>query len=109
MLDPKEVRKRLQEAELMEESKKVFQWILELLDNDTKTGYFGSITVWQYDNTNSIDAGGGDKYEQCIFARDEIFPIICEVINNEEGYHAEYNPNAVIYDEDAWSISVTAE
>lgn len=117
MLDPKEVRKRRQEAiqqskikrqdMLMEEAQKIFQWILELIDENTKKGHYCSVTVMQYDNSNYIK-GCGDNYE-CRFAREEIFPIICEVINAEDGYHAEYNKNAVYYDENAWSISVTVE
>ena len=118
MLDPQEVRKRRQKAiqqsqiarrdKLMEEAKNIFQWILKLIDEDTKKGRCSSITVYQYDNSNTIDAGG-EHYDRCSFSRAEIFPIICEVINAEDGYHAEYRENMVYYDEYAWDITVTVE
>lgn len=110
MLDPQEVRKRRQSAilqsqlarreKLMEEAKKIFQWILKLIDEDTKKGCFSSITVYQYDRSDTINYSG-EHYDQCSFSRDEIFPIICEVINSEDGYHAEFREKQVYYDEDA--------
>lgn len=118
MLNPQEVRKRRQEAiqqskakrqdMLMEEAQKIFQWILKLIDEDSKQGCCNSVTIWQYKDCNTIKVRG-EQYGQCRFSIGEIFPIVCEIINHEEGYHAEYSENVVYYDEDAWQLTVTVE
>ena len=119
MLDPQEVRKRRQEAiqqskvkrqdMLMEEAQKIFQWILKLIDEDSKQGRCNSVAIWQYKDCNTIKASRDEQYGQCRFSIGEIMPIVCEIINHEEGYHAEYTEDAVYYDEDAWRLTVTVE
>ena len=117
MLDPKTVRKRRQEAiqqcqiqdqtEFMEEANKIFQWILKLIDEKNKQGFFGAITVWQFDDSNEICAGSKNYINS--YSRDKIFPVVCEIINAEEGYHAEYRTNVVMYDDTGWDLTVTVE
>ena len=91
MLDPQEVRKRRQEAiqqaeikrkeQLKEEANKVFQWILQVIDEQTNEGCFdSSINVWQYDNDDSI-VSYDKKYGVCRFSSSEIIPIVCELFN----------------------------
>ena len=118
MLDPQEVRKRRKEAlhqlsvkkraELIEEAKKIFQWILEMIDTNTLEGRFYNFSIWQYDRSSKITTTT-EEYNLSSFSRDEIFPILCDIINKEEGYHAEYEKNVVIYNETAWELSVTIE
>ncbi len=117
MLDPQEIRKEWQEgikkAEIKkkearkEEAKRIFQWILKLFRKKFEKGYFGKISVWQYDGSNELN-GGDDKYNMC-YDREVIYPIICEVINSEEGYQASYRKDATYYDENAWELTVEIE
>lgn len=116
MLNPKEVYQRRQEAirqhqnqrqaELREESKKVFQWILKIIDENTRKGFFGPIYVLQYDGSNCINFGG-EESQNCNFPRAELFPDICEVINSEEGFCAEFEKDVKISDKNAWELTVT--
>lgn len=116
MLNPKEVHQRRQaairyrqdqrQAKLREESKKVFQWILKIIDENTTKGLFGSICVWQYDGSNCI-IFGGEEFQNCNFPRAELFPDICEVINSEEGFCAEYEKDVEISNKNAWKLKVT--
>lgn len=118
MLDPQEIRKEWQEGikkveikkmeARKEEAKKIFQWILKSFREGFKKGNFGNtISVWQYDDSNELN-GGHDKYNMC-YDREVIYPIICEVINSEEGYQASYRKDATYYDENAWELTVEIE
>ena len=114
MLDPQEIRKEWQEAEIKkmearkEEAKRIFQWILKLFRKNFEEGYFGSaISVWQFDGSNELNSGS-DKYDMR-YDREVMYPIICEVINSEEGYRASYRKDAAYYDENAWELTVVIE
>lgn len=117
MLDPQEIRKerqeRIKKAEIKkmearkEEAKRIFQWILKLFRKRFEKGYLGKISVFQYDGSNELNAGV-DKYDMC-YDREVIYPIICEVINSEEGYRASYRKDATYYDENAWELTVEIE
>ena len=114
MLDPQEIRKEWQEGikrveskkmeARKEEAQKVFQWILEMFKKNFEEGYFGDISVWQYEGSNELNYGY-DTYNMS-YAREEIYPLVCEIINSEEGYQASYRKDAIYYDENAWELTV---
>lgn len=118
MTKAQEVRSRRLESlqnELSEKTEKIFDWILDLMDEETKKGKFGAIEVYIYYDQDELrfDMEGYYVYDLSKalqkFDRKQIFSKLKEVVEREEGYTATLNTNAAVWDEPAITFKVDVE
>lgn len=89
------------------QAEKVFDWMLDLIDADTKQGYFGPIEVVLFDVQDTIkyfDLNGekGSEYELSDFFlqhdRLNFFSTLKKVVEQEDGFKAILKPDAILWD-----------
>lgn len=110
MTKAQKVRNRRLESRqiaLTTQAKKVFDWILDLIDADTQKGLFRPIEVCLFDKQHTIlttDLGYKKGFEyfldNFLLQHDwlDFFLTLKEVIEKEDGYTASLDPTATLYD-----------
>ena len=87
------------------EAEKIFNWILDLMDRDTKNGYYGSLAILLFDDQTIIKKAtlDGEKYDVTktliSYSRQELFEKLLEVVNREDGFEGQLDLNARFYEE----------
>lgn len=109
MTKAQEIRNRRLEkiqSDIIAQAEKVFDWMQDLIDADTKKGYFGPIQVCLFDNEHiiqTIDLSGkkGSEYDLGDFLlnhdRMVFFSTLKKVVEQEEGFKATCFPNAILW------------
>ena len=109
MTKAQEVRTRRlkkMQSDITVQVQKVFDWMLDLIDADTKKGYLGSIEVCLfYDETkirtSNLSGKEGTEYELKDFFlqhdRIEFFSALKKVVEQEEGFKASLNPDSTLW------------
>ena len=115
------VRKNRLEAlgnDYIKEAEKIFSWILDLMDADTKANQYGDITIYFLKHDNEIVAvpiqdnkcfKPGDFF---FFSHDKLtlFQHLKEIIEKEEGFKvSDFEPNTTYYDESAIKMTIEIE
>ncbi len=86
----------------------IFDWILDLIDLDTKKGYLDSTKICLFKGEKKLRNIYGSEYKVYSiydlseplkkFNKIEIFSKLKEVIENEDGYEVDLNRSAVFWD-----------
>ncbi len=107
MTKAQEVRKRRLERkqqDLTVVAEGIFDWILDLIDLDTKKGYLGSTKICLFKGKKKLRAIYDSEEEYNLaeallkFDKYEIFEKLKEVIEKEEGYEVDFSRSAVLWD-----------
>ncbi len=113
MTKAQEVRGRRVEAiqkVLPAQAEKIFDWILDLIDTDTKRGFFCEVEVCLFNDqsiikTTDLSGNEGTEYDlECnLLPHDklELFKKLKEIVDNEEGFKAVLKPNTIIGNSEA--------
>ena len=118
MTKAQQVRSRRLESrqnELTVETKRIFDWILDLIDADTKSGHYGSIKVCLFYDQDELRTTrlNNEAYDMSKillkFDRKQIFTKLKEVVEQEEGYKATVDTNATLWDSKAIVFQVVVE
>lgn len=119
MTKAQEIRnKRLEkmQSDITAQAEKVFDWMLDLIDADTKKGYFGSIKVYLFDGEHTIKTTPfGDRTynlgDTFLLQHDRLafFSTLKQVVEQENGFKAVLEPSAIFYDEKAILFEVVIE
>lgn len=105
------------EKALESEAEKIFNWILDLMDADTKRGYFGpmEILLW-YDQNGIKTPNNGIQYtvydlsEVLLkYDRVKLFTVLDKLINEEDGFKSDLSLNAERWESKAIILKVTIE
>lgn len=110
MTKAQEIRNRRLEkmqSDITAQAEKVFDWMLDLIDADTKKGYFGSIEVCLFADEHTIrttDLNGkkGTEYDlsDILLQHDRLalFSTLKKVVEQEDGFKAVLKPTATLWD-----------
>lgn len=110
MTKAQEVRNRRLEkmrSDITAQAEKVFDWMLDLIDADTKKGYFGTIEVCLFDGqhtikTTALSGKKGTEYElgDVLLKHDRLafFSTLKGVVEQEDGFKAVLKPDAILWD-----------
>ena len=119
MTKAQEVRNRRLEkmqGDITEQAKKVFDWILDLMDTDTQKGYFRSIKVCLFYDQHTIKLASldGPTYplSNTFFLQHDrlaFFSTLQQIVEQEEGFSAILEPSAIVYDEKAILLEIVIE
>ena len=96
------------------EAQKIFDWILDLMDADTKKGYLGPIEVFMwYDRfhiqTNHSSATYDLSKVHLEYDRVTLFTKLYQLINKEDGFKATLAVNGTLWYEKAIVLNVFIE
>ena len=89
------------------EAEKIFDWILNLIDEDTKKKYFGSVAVCLFEGqtilkTKSLNGTEYDLTEALLrYDKIKIFKSLKKVVESEKGFKAILKLNDTFYDSKA--------
>ncbi len=117
MTKAQEVRSRRLEkiqSDLTTEAKKIFDWILDLVDENTNTGHFlipVKVCLFEGQSIIKDSSFNYDKeydLSEILFKynRFELFTALKEVIDQEEGYSATLDTDAIFWDAKAIILEV---
>lgn len=117
MTKAQEIRNRRLEkmqSDITAQAEKVFDWMLDLIDADTKKGYFGSIEVCLFDGQNKIkhtDFNSEYDLGNVLLQHDRLafFSELKQVVEQEEGFKAILKPSATLWDSKCIILQIVIE
>lgn len=90
----RENRKKMIDQEISEEAEKIFNWILDLIDEDTKNKRFRDLNLYMRDDESTLSAENGTNYNLSNFLlrhdRNRLFEVLKELIDSNEGFTAKF-------------------
>ena len=110
-------KRRLQkyDATVNVEAQKIFDWILDLMDADTESGYLGSLGIFSYYDEHEIRVKYQEKTKYNLtdvhlsFDRKRLFSSLFNLVNNEQGFVATINFDDTYYDSKAITLNISIE
>lgn len=101
-------------SDIKVEIQKIFDWILDILDKDTEQKFFGPIEIFLWDAQDTIKTNRSRaEYDVtpilCRYNSGDLFFTLKRVIEEEEGFKAELNLNASVWDENAIMLKIVVE
>lgn len=119
MTKAQEVRERRLEAiknDYFTESEKIFSWILDLIDQDTKKKVYGTVSICIFEDESEINTMpvGKKAYQLSNFLlthdKLQLFSTLKDLIDKEEGYRVvNFQPNTTYYDVKAMTLEISVQ
>lgn len=121
MTKAQEIRNRRLEKvqnDITVHAKKVFDWMLDLINSDTQKGYFGPIEVVLFDDqstikTTALSGKKGIEYElgDVLIQHDRLafFSTLKKIIEQEDGFKVNFYPDALYYDSKCIRFQIVIE
>ena len=106
------------QSDITVQAKKVFDWMLDLIDANTERGFFGPMEVCLFDDqytikTTSLSGKKDTEYELCDFLlhhdRLAFFSTLKKIVEQEDGFKANLQPDAIFWDSKCIMFEIVIE